>query len=129
MLNVTIIKVEEENKLKERTMEPYNQYTVIFDDGCPAWTEDPKYNLMYLKHIECHANDMLRCRGWLVLNDIYDMLGVPRTKEGMTEGYVYVPESIIDFGLNDPKNYDFIEGIRNTAILTFNVDGDVRDLM
>lgn len=115
----------------------YSEYARFFDDGCAGWEKDPSYSLMFLKAQQNYANDLLRARGHLFLNEVYDMLGIPRSKAGQIVGWVYDPENpvgdnYVDFGIydNDKTNCrDFINGYESTILLDFNVDGNVWDLM
>ena len=96
---------------------------VWFNEGCVWWTKDPQYNKMYLQHQQQHLNDLLRSRGHLYLNEVFDALGIPRTKVGQLFGWVYEDgNSYIDFGLNSESNKDFINGKTADALLDFNVD-------
>lgn len=96
---------------------------VWFNEGCVWWTKDPQYNKMYLQHQQQHLNDLLRSRGHLYLNEVFDVLGIPRTKFGQVSGWVYEDgNSYVDFGLNSESNKDFINGKTADALLEFNVD-------
>lgn len=105
-----------------------SMYARFFDEGCPGWQKDSEYNLIFLKTQQVYANDLLRKRGHLFLNDIYDMLGIPRTKAGQVVGWVYdkdnpVGDNYIDFGIYDERNSNFVNGYEKNALLDFNVDG------
>lgn len=142
-INVTIEIDDEEIKklfnLKSKEEYPGNvvdesvnvsQYARIFDDSCVGWTKDPEYNMHFLKSQQDYCNDKLKAKGHLFLNEVYDILGIPRTKAGAVVGWVYdeknpIGDNFVDFGLfdtNDERNSDFINGYKNTAILDFNVD-------
>lgn len=115
----------------------YSEFARFFDDGCTGWSKDSEYNLMFLKHQQNHANDMLKSRGYLFLNDVYDMLGIPKTKAGQVVGWVYdeenpIGDNFVDFGIFDiynEKARDFVNGYERTILLDFNVDGNILDLM
>lgn len=128
------LKSEEEypgNKLGEQLT--VSQYARIFDDSCVGWTKDSEYNMNFLECQQNYCNDMLKARGHLFLNEVYDILGIPRTKAGTVVGWVYneenpIGDNFVDFGIfdtNDERNSDFINGFKNTAILDFNVDGNI----
>lgn len=122
-------------KKKAEVINPYNYspYAICFDDGCTGWTKDPEYNKMFLLDQQRYANDMLKSKGVVVLNEIYDMLGAPRTKAGMVVGWRFdekhpTGDNYIDFGIFDidrPKNRDFVNGYERSIWLDFNVDGDI----
>lgn len=113
----------------------YSDFARFFDDGCTGWEKDSEYNFMFLKHQQALANDILRAEGYLFLNDVYDMLGIPRTKAGRVVGWIYDPEnpkvdSYVDFGIfdvNKPAARDFVNGYERTILLDFNVDGYILD--
>lgn len=124
--------IEAEIKVKtEKTdVETVSQYAKWFDWECTGWTKDAEYNLMYLKTQEMYANNYLRVKGHLLLNEVYDMLGMPRTKAGMIVGWIYdeenpIGDNFVDFGLMDERNRDFINGYENTVLLDFNVNGEI----
>ena len=123
---------EEVTDEKRLSSEPISDYARVFNEVCTGWTEDAEYNLMYLKHQQTCCNTMVRVNGHLFLNDVYQMLGLPRTKAGQIVGWIYDEESpisdnFVDFGLYDERNYDFINGHTNVALLDFNVDGNILD--
>lgn len=119
------------------TIDVYSDYARFFDDGCAGWDKDPEYNLMFLRRQQEYANDRLRSKGRLFLNEVYDMLGIPRTKAGQVVGWVYdeknpIGDNYVDFGLYDvhnEKSRDFVNGYERVILLDFNVDGNILDLM
>lgn len=114
-----------------------SDYAVIYDDGCTGWSKDPELNKFFLKSQERYANDRLKAKGHLFLNEVYDMLGVPRTKAGQIVGWVYDEknpngDNFVDFGMfdvHDDRKRDFINGYERNIILDFNVDGPIVDLI
>lgn len=111
-----------------------SDYAKIWDCGCTGWTKDPEYNVMFLKNQQRYANDLLQSRGHVLLNEVYDMLGIPRTKAGMVVGWIYdknhpTGDNYIDFGIYSPVNARFVNGDERTAVLDFNVDGNIYELM
>lgn len=115
----------------------YSDYARFFDESCPAWEKNPEYNLMFLKAQQQYANDLLHSRGHLFLNEVYDMIGVPRSKAGQVVGWVYnednpVGDNYVDFGIYDVHREvvrDFVNGYERSILLDFNVDGNIWDLM
>ena len=115
----------------------YSDYAKFFDEASPNWQNDPEYNLMFLKAQQQYANDLLRSRGRLFLNEVYDMLGIDRTKAGQVVGWTYNPENptgdnFVDFGIYDMSKERvraFVNGYETNILLDFNVDGNVWDLM
>lgn len=115
----------------------YSDYARFFDEYCNGWEKDPEYNLMFLRTQQSYANDLLKSRGHLFLNEVYDMLGIPRTKAGQVVGWVYnednpVGDNFVDFGIYDinrETNRDFVNGYERSILLDFNVDGNIWDLI
>ena len=107
----------------------YSDYARIYDDGCNGWTKDPEFNLMFLRHTQSQANDILKRRGYLFLNEVYDMLGFQRTKAGQIMGWIYdeenpVGDNFVDFGIYNTdieKARDFVNGLERVIVLDFNV--------
>ena len=103
----------------------------------PCWDKTPEYNLMFLKAQQQYANDLLKSRGHVFLNEVYDMLGIPRSKAGQVVGWVYndenpVGDNYIDFGIysGGSQNFsDFVYGTDGAILLDFNVDGNIWELM
>ena len=115
----------------------YSPYARFFDNGCKGWEKDPEYNMLTLRTAQNYANDKLRAQGYLFLNEVYDLLGIPRTKAGQVVGWVYdeknpVGDNFVDFGIydmNHEKARDFVNGYECTILLDFNVDGNIWELM
>lgn len=126
-----------EKEIEVTGLDGYSEYARFFDDGCKGWEKDAEMNLMFLRAQQQYANDLLRARRYLFLNDVYDMLGIPRTKAGQIVGWVYDPDrtdidNYVDFGIydvNKPKARDFVNGYERTVLLDFNVDGNILDLI
>lgn len=112
-------------------------YAKFFDEASPYWEKNAEYNLMFLRQQQNYANDLLRARGRLFLNEVYDMLGIPKTKAGQVVGWVYDPENpigdnYVDFGIYDisrERTRDFVNGYERVILLDFNVDGNVWETM
>ena len=115
----------------------YSEFARFFDVGCEGWTKDPEYNLVFLKHQQNHANEMLKARGYLFLNEVYEMLGIPKTKAGQIVGWIYdevnpIGDNFVDFGIYDmykEKARDFVNGYERTILLDFNVDGNILEYL
>lgn len=107
-------------------------YARFFDPLSTSWSKDPEYNLIFLKAQQNYANDLLRARGHVFLNEVYDMLGIPRSKAGTVVGWILMGEgtdNYIDFGIfeQDDAVRDFVNGRENSILLDFNVDGVIYD--
>lgn len=128
-------KTEETANVAPEGVDPdtYSPYAKIFDETNPNWYKDAEQNLFYLKSVQSMANDMLRARGHMFLNEVYDMLGFQRTKAGAVVGWIYDPknpigDNFIDFGIMDirrEKARDFVNGYEKAIILDFNVCGSI----
>lgn len=104
-------------------------YARIFDEKSKEWSKDPEWNLIFLNNQQQFANDMLRSRGHIMLNDVYDALDIPRSSAGMVVGWVLGEEgdNYVDFGIHHKRNADFVNGYERSVVLDFNVDGLVYD--
>lgn len=115
----------------------YSEYAKFFDESCPGFTKDPEYNLMFLKDQQRYANDLLKAKGYLFLNDVYEMLGIQRTQAGQIVGWIYdekhpIGDNFVDFGIYDlhkEANRDFVNGYERVILLDFNVDGNILDMI
>ena len=113
----------------------YSEYARFYEDGCEGWMKDAEHNLWYLKQQQNYANDLLRTKGYLFLNDVYDMLGIPRTRAGQIVGWIYDEkdpdhDNFVDFGIFDVTkegSRNFVNGYERSILLDFNVDGPILD--
>ena len=132
----------------EKELSGYARY---FNENNINWSDDPQFNLMFLRQNQNWANDKLISQGYLYLNDVYEALGFPKSKAGQIVGWVYDPnnnehgDNYVDFGIYDlnVKGYrdemtndtiaeerqDFVNGYRNSILLDFNVDGNIWETM
>jgi len=107
-------------------------YARVFDQTCSSWSPAPGYNQMFLQCQQNYANDRLRAVGHLFLNEVYDMLGMPRSKEGAVVGWLIGcdGDNYVDFGVFKGDRYSgmrFVKGDNNAVWLDFNVDGVIYD--
>ena len=115
----------------------YSEFAKFFDEYSTYWKDNPEYNLIFLKQQERHANDKLKHNGYLFLNDVYDMLDIPRTQAGQIVGWVYdekspMGDNFVDFGISDIYKEGcrkFVNGYEKSILLDFNVDGNILQLM
>lgn len=112
-----------------------SQYARFFDEASINWSKTPEYNLMFLKCQQNYMNDLLQVRGHVFLNEVYDVLGVPRSQAGAIVGWVKDEEmgdGFIDFGIFDGESQaarSFVNGNERSILLDFNVDGVVYDMI
>lgn len=100
------------------------EVAAVFDSENPNWMVDPEHNRLFLRTQQNWANDLLRARGHVFLNEIHDMLGFPRTTQGQLEGWLYdnnIEGDQIDFGCWESE--DDTEPIE----LKFNTNGVIHD--
>lgn len=124
-------------EVMDTTRPMYSPYSVIYDDGCKGWQKDPEANKFFLVQCQNWANEKLKAQGHLFLNDVYEMIGINKTKAGHVVGWVYdkenpIGDNYVDFGIFDiynEKAMDFVNGRERNIILDFNVDGNVYDLV
>lgn len=110
-----------------------SQYARFFDDSSSQWSKVPEHNLVFLKAQQNFANDLLNSRGHVFLNEVYDMLGIPRSSAGAIVGWVKGEgDDFVDFGIfnrDDDKVRDFVNGYETNIMLDFNVTGVIYDLI
>ena len=129
---VKVIDVKIDKIIEKKNQCELSQFARWFDDGSPCWTKNSEYNMALLKTKQQYCNDLLRIKGQLFLNDVYDTLGFPRTKAGQMVGWVYdeknpIGDNFVDFDIYNERNADFINGYTSSCILDFNVDGNILD--
>ena len=105
-------------------------YGFKFDEKCAGWSENRETNVYFLRYQQNYANELLRTRGHLFLNEVYDMLGAPRTKLGQVCGWVYkennpIGDNYVDLDIFNDRNTED----NNVFILDPNVDGCILDDM
>lgn len=116
---------------KKKAPKPdYSVYAKFFDEANPNWTRSAEKNLMFLNVNQKVANDILHARGYILLNDVYDMLGFPRTTAGCVVGWTMYDsgDNYVDFGIFNHHTDEvraFVNGVEKSILLDFNVDGVV----
>lgn len=138
--NIKAQEIEEtivDEKGKEKTVkktvkvaEPFgSDYTKCFCEGNPCWEKNAEYNKMFLNAQQAHANQLLAARGYVFLNEVYELLGFEPTTAGQIVGWLYDSEDgdgYVDFGVYDgldAKKRDFVNGDERSVWLDFNPDG------
>ena len=113
----------------------HSLYSIVFCEGNNGWTRNAELNKVFLIQQQNWANDKLKMNGVLTLNEVYDMVGAPRTAYGQIAGWVWtedgtIGDNFVDFGLfdvNNEKACDFINGREKSIILDFNCIGNILD--
>lgn len=127
---------------KGRTLSPYARW---FDEGAfdsstgqwlyrnYAWRDSAMLNEATLRSAMVTANQLLKANGYLFLNDVYKLLGLPMSVDGQIVGWDLCGngDGYVDFGVFPenghqlPVNRAFLNGDTPNALLDFNVDGPI----
>lgn len=121
-----------------------SQYARWFDEGMfdsatgqwlvrnYAWRDSPLLNRATITDAQNTANNLLHAKGYLFLNEVYKLLGLPPTVDGQIVGWDMCGKGdhMIDFKVLPgphqlPVNRGFCEGRTPNALLDFNVDGPI----
>jgi hypothetical protein len=117
-------------KIKRADPNNWSPYAKFFDESNQNWKRNSELNRMFVQCQQTWANDVLKGRGHIFLNEVYDMLGFPRTQAGQMVGWVWGNgDDFIDFGLYEAASSQFINGWEQSIILDFNVDGEIHQLI
>ena len=100
----------------------YSKYARIFDEKNVHWCKNHEANLMFIKYCQQYTNELLKTRNTVFLNEVYKILGFPRSQEGCVIGWHYdeknpIGDNYIDFIISDKNS--------SNIVLDFNVDGRV----
>ena len=150
----TIYKILDENNIERRAKKEYDLALIGWElPAIPDATEiirysgyeDEKLN-SYLQSLVVSTNknntesnvvDDVTDTGRDAVNDVYEMLGIEKTKAGQIVGWVYDRENpngdnFVDFGIygmSKERVRAFVNGYETNILLDFNVDGNIWDLM
>lgn len=107
-----------------------NEYARWFDDSSIHYSNNAQQNLAFLVLTQRAMNDRLKYDGVVLLNDVYEALGIPRTAVGAIVGWTNDGgDGFIDFGIFEEdasqKKRDFVNGYEKSVLLDFNVEGSV----
>ena len=134
---IEVIEMDENGKKKKKKEEVSNTNsalvrdvgTVIFDESNPNWCENANFNKHFLIIQQEVANRLLHSKGYLFLNEVYQMLGFEPVPYGQLVGWIDgLGDNYIDFGISDQNDQDvrnFINGKETSIMLTFNHDGSI----
>lgn len=120
------VKSPEDGVTDIETVDPnkWSPYARFFDAGNANWTKDAELNRIFLQLQQNYCNHLLQSRGHVFLNEVYDQLGLERSRAGQVVGWVVGNgDGYIDFGMFTAHSAEFINGYEPTIILDFNVDG------
>lgn len=112
-----------------------SEFARFFDEWCPDYQKNAEFNLMFLRKQQDWANEKLKSQGYLFLNDVYESIGIPKTRAGQVVGWLYDPknskhqgDNYVDFGIYDITREscrNFVNGYEKAILLDFNVDGPI----
>lgn len=114
-----LLGVETKEESDDISIKP-SEYARFFDENCQLWRNNTEENKHTLKLIQTNADSKLQAIGYLFLNDMYDMMGIPRSKIGQLVGWVYEDET-------SHVNFSLYEGPNNMILVDFNVYGLIID--
>lgn len=130
---------------KSKSISPYSVWWCEgeFDDETGEWIwrngmwrDNALMNESTLRCVQNAANDLLRANGFIFLNQVREMLGLPPTREGQIVGWTLCGgDGFIDFGVFPSKQHPlekiapvnrlFLDNKTCNALLDFNVDGPI----
>lgn len=123
------IEVDEKPQGHE-TASVINSYGAFFDDSNSNWTGAVDQDRLFLRCQERYANDMLRARGHLFLNEVYEMLGMPHTPAGAVCGWIKdsaTGDGYVDFGEIAGEYEEAVVNGKHVYFIVPNVDGVIYD--
>lgn len=106
---------------------------IISETSSSAWDSSEDYTLMNLNSIQDWANRRLHKKGHLFLNEVFDQLGLSRTKEGALVGWLAKGDGdcYVSFGDFESMVYRVLDAerkaIHSNVVVDFNVDGVIWD--
>jgi hypothetical protein len=107
-----------------------SDYAVYFDSRSRCCEKNMDYNRMFLKAQEAYANQLLRSRGHVFLNEILDSLDLPRTPAGQIVGWTKNgPDGYITFRTTEVDRELPDGGFEPALLLDFNVEGNIWEKM
>jgi len=136
-------KTKTKKTVKIRSGRPLSMYARCYDKGNTQYRGDRIMDRAFLMGQQRYANDKLLLHGHVFLNEVYESLGFPHTKEGQLVGWVLRGDprqmedegrdGYISFGLDLPSmptaDREFMDGENDAIWLEFNVDGVVYQLI
>lgn len=147
----TITEKDEKGKEKKkevRTVDPSDfefgknssEFAILYTMDNDTFVNDPVLRKSFLKQMEQYANDKLRIQGYLFLNDVYKMLGMPETQAGQVVGWVYDEndeskngDGFVEFYTENVmfreaiKHIDSPLHMQQATLIDFNIDGTILD--
>ena len=118
----TIVEDGSAKTIEESDYDIMSQYSRIFDECNPNWKGICAYNELFLHSQQNICNNLLGARGWLTLNEVYDMLGYEPVDYGFVVGWVKGGDGngVVDFNL-EPYSCHSKDSYKLSYLLDFNV--------
>lgn len=96
-----------------------------FDKNNPNWNEDSAFNASFLNSQQNYFNDLLKARGYVFLNQVYEALGFPATQQGAVAGWTKDDTIYFIYGGNiEPLNTG-----EQDIVLYFNAKDNILDAL
>lgn len=105
-----------------------DMYGRLFDESNVNWRESKVMNRHYLEGVQLYFNHMLNAYGFVLLNDVYEALNMPRNLDyGALVGWsLDIPgDDFVDFGLDSAANRNPTDA---RFMLDFNVNGMILNI-
>lgn len=120
---------EKGKKKVERVVGPngFSPYARMFDEANANFLKNAEMNRIWLQVQQQYCNDLLHSRGYIFLNEVYDQIGMEKSKAGQIVGWMLDDDGdgYVDFGLHEAAAAGFTAGYEPRVILDFNVDGNI----
>lgn len=118
-------KKDETEDTKKNTTTERSPHAFFYDYPCSGFCDDPETNLMTIKALQNMLQDQLNSRGYLFLNDVYSLFGMPMTRAGQIVGWIQDEDDsvFVDLGAFDPVNERAVMGCESVFLLDPNVQG------
>lgn len=106
---------------------------IISEESSTCWDPNEDYTSQNIAAVQLWANRRLERKGHLFLNEVFDQLGLSRTREGAVVGWLKNGEgdNYVSFGDFDASIYrvpsDDYTRVDSNFIVDFNVDGVIWD--
>lgn len=122
-------KLEDGTEVKVLDESGRSPYSRCFDEQSENFEKDAEYNRFFISCQQSWANERLRSKGHVFLNEVYESLGLDHTTAGSVVGWVWDGDgdNYIDFGLYSAVNAGWINSPEPRLWLDFNVDGVIYD--
>ncbi len=121
------------SKVSVVTPGPESDYIRYLTPSNMNWDDNTDYMELFFNRIQRYANDILRSRGYLYLNTLYEMMALKQSKAGHQVGWVYRTDNpdgdnqvvLTIKKVQIPSSSDPEDGYQPAYLIDFNVDGDI----